>query len=183
VRATARHLISTGSRGVARPGANAASPEPLLITWWSDRRHHRLGQIRDRARQLTLSGGHCAKRRRSKAAGLVGRMMARSDAEMRRAVASMAQKCVAASHQPDAVPGPRPRSRPPARSAGCCRHRFPRSQGPAKHKVKTQWLTSRCQTTRARAAPEGPIPIRAQRASQNAKGTRVPQQSKRIRNP
>jgi hypothetical protein len=100
-------------------------------------------------------------------------MMMHGDAKMRRGVASMAQKCVEcwrirppAKHHPGlgclppllagAHDGPG-RSRPcsgwahaaplptrPARSAGRRRHRFPRSHGPAEHKVKTQWLTLRC---------------------------------------
>jgi hypothetical protein len=80
-------------------------------------------------------------------------MMTHGDANMRRAVASMAQKCVGASH---AVPAPR--TQPRARSAGRCGHGFPRSHRPAEHKVKTPWLTPRC---RSNPSPSSAKPIRS----------------------
>jgi len=43
---------------------------------------------------------------------------------------------------PPSGPSPIPPRRPPA-LAGRCRHRFPRSHGPAERKVKGQWLTNR----------------------------------------
>jgi hypothetical protein len=112
-------------------------------------------------------GGRCAGWRRAQGRPAGGRMMTHGDARMRRGGASMAQKCVGASHQPDAVRAPPPDPSPLARFAGCCRHRFPRSHGPAEHKVKTQWLTLRCPANPSRAAPDGSIPALVQRARSN----------------
>jgi hypothetical protein len=70
---------------------------------------------------------------------------------------------------------PLPRSSPPpahappaARPLGRRRHAFPRSHGPAEHKVKAVWLTLRCRANppRTRAVPRGSLPARVQRTSQ-----------------
>jgi hypothetical protein len=61
-----------------------------------------------------------------------------------------ASRCPSGSLLPAVPPAPRRprpptplRPRPPARS-GRRRHRFPRSHGPAEHKVSEQWLTLPC---------------------------------------
>jgi hypothetical protein len=105
-------------------------------------------------------------------------MMTHGDARMRRGGASMAQKCVGASHPPDAVPGP-----PQARSArGAGRwHGFPRSHGPAQHKVKMPWLTLRCRAnpspSSTRPIPSGPCPTSEVKMPKEPKSRRNPGES------
>jgi hypothetical protein len=79
-------------------------------------------------------------------------------------------------------PGPAPRRR--ARSAGRLRHRFPRSHGPAKHKVKTQWLTLRCPANSSQAAPRrissGPCVASGVEMSKEPKSRTIPGESAMI---
>jgi hypothetical protein len=127
-----RHFTATSSR-VARPGVRTqrrpnvrSSPSGLIAgtTVWDK---SEIGP-----REPTVGGRPW--RWPKAAAG--GRMLTHGDAKMRRGVASLAQKCVGASHRPDAAPAPAPRPAPPAprgvagsppgQAAGRW-HRFPRS--------------------------------------------------------
>jgi hypothetical protein len=57
-------------------------------------------------------------------------------------------KPAARNPMPEAMPAQPPAPPPAPAPAWRRRHGFPRSHGPAEHKVKTQWLTLRCQIDR-----------------------------------